>query len=124
MKAWEITQEFGLEGRGRELFGSSGESRTWFNAIPAATAPSAVNIPDGPSGMGGSALTNEYFNASWYQLQVPLNSGNHRHRDRPPVDWLYRSGGFQGLYRERRSPEPPRMRATSIKAMQSSAPPM
>jgi len=35
VKAWEITPEFELEGRGRELFGSTGESRTWFNAIPA-----------------------------------------------------------------------------------------
>ena len=122
MKTWEITQEFGLEGRGRELFGSTGESRTWFNAIPAATAPSAVNIPDGPSGMGGSALTNEYFNASWYQLQVLLNSGNHRHRDRSPVDWLYLIGGFQDLYRESRRPEPARLLVTLIKAMQSTDP--
>ena len=63
-KAWEIAQEFGLEGRGRELYGPEGEPRTWFNGIPAATAPATVNIPDGPSGMGGSALTNEYFDAA------------------------------------------------------------
>jgi len=122
VKTWEMTQEFGLEGRGRELFGSTGESRTWFNGIPAAAAPSAVNIPDGPSGMGGSALTNEYFNASWYQLQVLLNSGNHRHRDRSPVDWLYLIGGFQDLYRESRRPEPARLLVTLIKAMQSTDP--
>jgi len=76
VKTWELTQEFGLEARGRELFGPDGEPRTWFNSIPAATAPATVNIPDGPSGMGGSALTNEYFDASWYQLQILLNSGN------------------------------------------------
>jgi len=122
VKTWEMTQEFGLEGRGRELFGESGEPRTWFNIIPAATAPAAVNIPDGPSGMGGSALTNEYFNASWYELQVLLNSGNHRHRDRSPVDWLYVIGGFQDLYRETRSPEPARLLVTVIKALQSTDP--
>ena len=122
MKTWEMTQEFGLEGRGRELFGATGESRTWFNTIPAATAPAAVNIPDGPSGMGGSALTNEYFDASWYELQLLLNSGNHRHRDRLPVDWIYVIGGFQDLYGESRRPEPARLLVALIKAMQSTDP--
>ena len=122
VKTWEMTQEFGLEGRGRELFGASGESRTWFNTIPAATAPIAVNIPDGPSGMGGSALTNEYFDASWYELQLLLNSGNHRHRDRLPVDWIYVIGGFQDLYAESRRPEPARLLVALIKAMQSTDP--
>jgi hypothetical protein len=78
------------------LFGVTGESRTWFNTIPEATAPATVNIPDGPAGMGGSALTNEYFDASWYELQMLLNSGNHRHRDRLPVDWVYLIGRFPG----------------------------
>src|SRR5438128_2822775 len=122
VKAWEMTQEFGLEGRGRELFGPAGESRTWFNTIAAATAPAAANIPDGPSGMGGSALTNEYFNAAWYELQVLLNSGNHRHRDRSPVDWVYLIGEFQDLYRESRRPEPARLLVAVIKAMQSTDP--
>ena len=122
VKTWEMTQEFGLEARGRELFGATGESRTWFNTVPAATAPAAVNIPDGPSGMGGSALTNEYFDASWYELQVLLNSGNHRHRDRLPVDWIYVIGGFQDLYGESRRPEPARLLVAVIKAMQSTDP--
>jgi len=122
MKTWEMTQEFGLEGRGRELFGSTGESRTWFNGIPAATAPATVNIPDGPAGMGGSALTNEYFDASWYELQVLLNSGNHRHRDRSPVDWVYIAGRFLDLHRETHEPEPARLLVTLIKAIQSTDP--
>jgi hypothetical protein len=122
VKTWEMTQEFGLEGRGRELFGPTGESRTWFNTIPAATAPAAVSIPDGPSGMGGSALTNEYFDACWYELQVLLNSGNHRHRDRLPVDWVYVIGGFHDLYGESRRPEPARLLVALIKAMQSTDP--
>lgn len=122
VKTWEMTQEFGLEGRGRELFGATGEPRTWLNTVPAATAPAAVNIPDGPSGMGGSALTNEYFDASWYQLQVLLNSGNHRHRDRSPVDWIYVAGRFQDLFTVSRRPEPVRLLVTLIKAMQSTDP--
>jgi len=122
VKTWEMAQEFGLEGRGRELFGVTGESRTWFNTIPEATAPATVNIPDGPAGMGGSALTNEYFDASWYQLQMLLNSGNHRHRDRLPVDWVYVIGRFLDLYRESRRPEPARLLVAVIKAMQSTDP--
>jgi hypothetical protein len=122
VKTWELTQEFVLEARGRELFGPDGEPRTWFNSIPAATAPATVNIPDGPSGMGGSALTNEYFDASWYQLQILLNSGNHRHRDRTPVDWVYVIGRFLDLYRENHRPEPVRLLLGVIKAMQSTDP--
>jgi len=122
VKAWEMTQEFGLEGRGREFFGPTGESRTWFNAIPAATAPAAVNIPDGPAGMGGTALTNQYFDASWYELQILVNSGNHGHVDRTPVDWIYVIGGFQNLYRESRRPEPARLLVALIKSMQSTDP--
>ena len=117
-----MTQESGLEARGRELFGPDGEPRTWVNTIPAATAPATVNIPDGPSGMGGSGLTNEYFNASWYELQVILNSGNHRHHDRTPVDWVYVIGQFLDLYRESRRPEPARLLLGVIKAMQSTDP--
>jgi hypothetical protein len=122
VKTWELTQEFGLEARGREFFGPDGEPRTWFNSIPAATAPATVNIPDGPSGMGGSALTNEYFNAAWYQLQVLLNSGNHRHRDRAPVDWVYVIGRSLDLYPENHRPEPVRLLLGVVKAMQSTDP--
>ena len=82
VKTWEMMQEFGLEGRGRDLFGSTAESRTWCNVIPGEAAPAAAHIPDGPAGVGGSALTNEYFTAAWYELQIVLNSGNHQHRER------------------------------------------
>jgi hypothetical protein len=122
VKTWEMTQEFGLETRGREMFGPDGEPRTWLNNIPMATAPATVNIPDGPSGMGGSGLTNEYFDASWYALQVIVNSGNHRHRDRAPVDWVYLVGRFLDLHRESRRPEPARLLVNVIKALQSTEP--
>jgi len=122
VKTWEMTQEFGLETRGRELYGSDGEPRTWFNTVPAAAAPATVNIPDGPSGMGGSALTNEYFDAAWYQLQIIVNSGNHRHRNRGPIDWVYLIGRYLDLYRETRRPEPARLLLALTKAMQSTDP--
>jgi len=122
VKTWEITQEFGLESRGHELFGVSGDSRTWFNTIPAETAPSAIHIPSGPSGVGGSALANEYFNAAWYELQILLFNGNHQHRDRGPVDWVYVIGGFLDLHAQTHQPEPGRLLVAVTKALQSTDP--
>ena len=122
VKTWEITQEFGLESRGRELFAMPVDSRTWFNTIPAETAPSAMHIPSGPSGVGGSALTNEYFSASWYELQILLYDGNHQHRDRGPVDWVYVIGGFLDLHAQTRQPEPGRLLVAITKALQSTDP--
>ena len=122
MKTWEMTQEFGLEGRGRDLFGTTAEPRAWCNTILADTAPSAGHIPSGPSGVGGSALTNEYLSASWYELQIILNSGNHQHRDRTPVDWIYLIGQFRELYLRSHNPEPIRLLIAVTKALQSTDP--
>lgn len=119
VKTWEMMQEFGLEGRGRDLFGFATDSRTWFNTIPAETAPSATHIPDGPTGVGGSALTNEYFTVSWYELQILLNNGNHQHRDRRPVDWVYVIGRFRDLYGQTQQPEPVQLLVAVTKALQS-----
>jgi len=122
VKTWEMTQEFGLEGRGHDLFGPAADSRTWCNTIPSDTSPSAVLIPDGPAGVGGSALTNEYFTAAWYELQIVLNSGNHQHRDRGPVDWVYLIGRFHDLYYQTHQPEPARLLVAVVKALQSTGP--
>lgn len=122
VKTWEMTQEFGLESRGREFFGPAAESRTWSTTVPQEAAPASARIPDGPSGVGGSALTNEYFNASWYELQILLNSGNHQHRDRGPVDWVYMVGRIHDLYAQTHRPEPARLLVAVIKAQQSTDP--
>jgi hypothetical protein len=122
VKTWEMMQEFGLEGRGRDLFGSSADSRTWCNVIPAETAPSAGHIPDGLAGVGGSALTNEYFTASWYELQIIVNSGNHQHRERAPLDWIYLIGRFFDLYQQTHQAEPTRLLVAVTKALQSTDP--
>jgi hypothetical protein len=122
VKTWEITHEFGLEGRGRDLLGAPADARTWSNTVPAETAPAASHIPNGPAGIGGSALTNEYLSASWYELQIILNSGSHRHRDRTPVDWVYLIGQFRNLYSLSRYPEPVRLLVAVTKAMQSTDP--
>jgi hypothetical protein len=122
VKTWEMMQEFGLEGRGRDFFGSTADSRTWCNTIPAESAPSAAHIPNGAAGVGGSTLSNEYFTTAWYELQVVLNSGNHRHRDRGPVDWVYLIGGFLDLQAQTHQPEPARLLVAVIKALQSTDP--
>jgi hypothetical protein len=122
VKTWEMMQEFGLEERGRDLFGPAATSRTWCNTIPLETAPSRAHIPDGPAGVGGSALTNQYVTAAWYELQIILNSGNHEHRDRAPIDWVYVTGRFLDLYDRTQHPEPVRLLVNVIKALQSTAP--
>ena len=121
VKTWEIMQEFGLEARGRDFFGPAADSRTWCNTVPAEAAPASAGIPDG-KGVGGSALTNEYFNSSWYELQVLLNSGNHQHRDRAPVDWVYVIDRYHDLYEQTHKPEPARLLTAVIKAQQSTDP--
>ncbi len=122
VKTWEMMQEFGLEGRGRDLFGSTADSRTWCNVIPGDAAPAAAHIPSGLAGVGGSALTNEYLNGAWYELQIVLNSGNHQHRDRSPVDWVYLIGGLLDLYAQTHQPEPARLLVAVTKALQSTDP--
>jgi hypothetical protein len=122
VKSWEMMQEFGLEGRGRDLFGSTADSRTWCNIVPGEAAPAAAHIPNGPAGVGGSALTNEYLTAAWYELQIVLNSGNHQHRERGPVDWVYVIGGFLDLNAQTHQPEPARLLVAVVKALQSTDP--
>jgi hypothetical protein len=122
VKTWELMQEYSLEGRGRELFGSTAESRTWCNTMPEGTAPSSAHIPNGPAGVGGSSLTNEYLTASWYELQIILNSGSHQHRDHRPVDWVYLIHEFHDLYDQTHEAEPARLLVAVTKALQSSDP--
>jgi hypothetical protein len=119
MKTWEMTQEFGLEGKGRLFFGEAAEPRTWCNTVPADAAPAATHIPDGVKGVGASALANEYLSAAWYELQILLNSGNHQHRNRWPVDWVYLIGQFHDLYVKSHRPEPIRLLVAVTKALQS-----
>lgn len=112
VKSWEIVQQLNLEAQGE----------VWPNTIPGATAPAEVNIPDGPAGMGGSGLTNEYFSNAWYELQLLLNDGNHRHHGRAPVDWIYVIGHVLDLQRLGGQPEASRLLIAIIKAMQSTDP--
>ena len=122
VKTWELMQEFGLENRGPQLLGGADVSPTWCNSVPEETAPAATHIPNGPASVDLSPLINEYLSASWYELQVLLNSGTHRRRDRSPVYWPYLIHEFQTLHRETNSPEPVRLMVAVTKALQSSDP--
>jgi len=51
-----------------------------------------------------------------------LNSGNHQHHDRNPVDWVYVIGHFKELCSFTKSPEPARLLVAVIKSMQSTDP--
>jgi hypothetical protein len=114
VKTWEISQSFGLE--------AAGEEAVWKNVVAAETAPATVSIPDNDNGMGGSGLTNEYFNNAWYELQMLLNDGGHQHHGRGPVDWVYVAGHERELERWSGVPEPGRVLVTVIGAMQSTDP--
>ena len=122
VKTWEMMQEFDLEGRGHDIFGSNADNRTWFTSAAADTAPAEAHIPDGPNGIGGSALSTEYLNSAWYELQLVLNSGNHQHHGQKPVDWIYLIGSFKDLYAQTNRPEPARLLVAVTKAMQSTDP--
>ncbi len=111
VKTWEISHIHGLEGAGGNI--------VWSNVVAADTAPATVNIPDSANGMGGSGLTNEYFNNAWYELQMLLNDGGHQHHGRGPVDWVYVAGHERELERWSGMPEPGRVLVTVIAAMQS-----
>ena len=114
VKTWEVSHIHGLEGAGGNI--------VWSNVVAADTAPATVNIPDSANGMGGSGLTNEYFNNAWYELQLLLNDGGHQHHGRGPVDWVYMAGHERELERWSGMPEPGRVLVTVIAAMQSTGP--
>ncbi len=112
VKTWELTQQYGWEAQGSQ-------TRVWPNTMAEQTAPTALNIPDTSAGMGGSGLTNEYFSSAWYQLQITVNSGSHKHHGRAPLDWPYLVGHFRDLEQLSGEPEPGRLLVTVIKALQS-----
>jgi hypothetical protein len=114
VKTWEISQQYGLEAGGGDV--------VWNNRVAAETAPATVNIPDNANGMGGSGLTNEYFNNAWYELQMLLNDGGHQHHGRGPVDFVYVAGHERELERWSGTPEPGRVLVTVIASMQSTSP--
>lgn len=86
IKLWEMHQEFGMEGRGAQLFGAKGDPRTWLSTNVWEVAPFELWIPRSVS-VGLSPVadqpvvnnyspSNLYFTNSWFYLQLLLNSSN------------------------------------------------
>jgi hypothetical protein len=55
-------------------------------------------------------------------VQLLVNSGNHRHHARSPIDWVYVIGRFLDLQQQSGNPEPGRLLVAVIKALQSTDP--
>ena len=108
-KTWELTQELGLEK----------SARRWRNVMALETAPASANVPDSASGMGGSALTNEYFNNAWYALQMVVNDASHERHGRGPLDWTYLVGRFLDLQKLSGRAEPGRLLLAVVEGMQA-----
>jgi hypothetical protein len=51
-----------------------------------------------------------------------MSCGNHQHRDRGPVDWVYVIDRFLDLYGQTHKPEPTRLLVAVTKALQSTDP--
>ena len=106
VKTWEAVEENQLEA-----------GRQWSNVAAAATAPSAAGLPDGPNGMGGSILLNEYFSSAWYELQSILG-GAGQHQSDP----LYRIHSLLGLREASGVREPGRLLTQAIQSLQRTSP--
>lgn len=91
VKEWEIMQTFDLEGKSALINGNGPltEPRSWYSNTAFGTSPKAAGIPEGPTGVGGSALYQHYFADAWYQLQTIVNPGNGHRSANFPVDWPY-----------------------------------
>jgi hypothetical protein len=119
VKTWEFMQEYQLEGYGPVVFGSTyGEPRTWFSDAAFRSSPFMLHIPSNTTGIGGSALTNEYLSSAWYQVQLTLDDSNHASAGTNPIDWGYVYGKLANLYQVSGNPEPLRLVEYLTRGMQ------
>jgi hypothetical protein len=118
VKMWEMVHEFDLQGYGSVYYGSAAENRTWFSAITFMSSPFMLKIKSDANGIGGSAVTNEYFSNAWYYTQLILNPGNGVPGGSDPVDWGYVWGKFYDMYRLNGSAELGRYAVYFVKGMQ------
>jgi hypothetical protein len=118
VKLWELMQEFQLEGYGPTMYGSFGESRTWFADMSFQASPQTLKIPDNIVGIGGSALTNLYLTNAWDHLQVILDAGN-RTTFRQ-MEWQYMFYALMNLSRLSGKQDGMRLTLLITKGMQES----
>ena len=104
MKTFEIMQEFGLEGLGRQFYGVNGRDRTWFadrylfNTSPRLRFPwgdpTDPYAADRVNASEPSWLSEETLASQWYELQLVLNSGSRCSAGCgfSTIDWAYLAG--------------------------------
>jgi hypothetical protein len=128
VKMWEIMQEFGLEGRGRKVYGVLAPERQWYsNRFIFDASPFLNGIPgnltlfgdNSPSLQSGS-INFEFLNNAWYELQMQLNSGRGSRSagGHGVIDWGYMAGHFSDLYRNSGTGEPVRRAIFAMTSMQ------
>lgn len=123
VKQWEIMEEFGLDGYGKQFYGANGEARQWFsNRHLFNISPHILGMLDAPPVVGDAkgVLVNSYFANAWYEVQMLVNPGA-RHAvtgGHNTIDWGYMGGLFGDLNRASGYGEPMRATVFALKAMQ------
>jgi cytochrome c553 len=119
VKAFELNQEFSLEGLSRAWFGPQADDRAWMGMDAFATAPHFIKIPMPSFGLrNGSAITHQYTSLVWYHLQLILNNSNKAQYNHFPIDWPYSMGAI--MHSNKLAPHPALMSLWMAKAMQIS----
>ncbi len=89
-KQWELNQEFGLESMARAWFGPQADERAWASADAFAASPFMNKIPVNLGAIAnGKVSSYDYFNFTWYHLQLILNHSNKTQYGTTPIDWPY-----------------------------------
>jgi hypothetical protein len=117
VKSWELVQEFGLEALAAASFAPTGEPRTWFGTWTAASVDDSVYPA---AALRAGAAERWYWINAWTHLGAVLNPGNRRRVRSGPTVWRYGVLVLKDLLEETRHPEPARLVALVIKAMQES----
>jgi hypothetical protein len=92
VKAWEINQEFGLEGMAKAIFTNPlADSRAWQSSLPFLASPNMLHIPRGFPGLdNGKVDTFVYLAFIWYHTQLILNNSyGYQQTGTAPIDWPY-----------------------------------
>ncbi len=121
VKEWELLQEFALEDYGQDIFGPTGETRTWPNGIPFVISPfmMGIRVESGAGPLSLFTLTSDYLSNAWYQIQAIVNSGNRQPAASYPVDWGYLYSFVMNLNQSSTAPGALRLTSLMVKAMQN-----
>lgn len=119
VKLLEMSTEFRLYDHAADFFGPTAERATIFGSFFFTVSPFMQGIPNGPNGVGGSAVTNEYLANVWYAVQLATNAGNGvPDSSMSPMDAGYTWGHFADMWRLTGASEFWRFVLTFCKVMQ------